>query len=122
RGHLVRAALEGVCQQLALVLDSIRAAGHEVHIVHAGGGFTRGELWPQILADTLGLPLVIPSETESSARGAALLGLQALGFPAVTTAAARTLDPDPAAARVYGRRRPVFRDVAAALRAVDLRQ
>ncbi len=120
RGHLVRAALEGVCQQLALVLDAIRAAGHDVHEVHATGGFTAGALWPQILADTLALPVVVPAEGEGSARGAALVGLQALGFPQVKADdAARTLAPDPAAGRVYARIRPVIRDLAAALGPVD---
>jgi len=38
REHLVRAALEGVAQQLALVLASVEAAGGEVRAVHGTGG------------------------------------------------------------------------------------
>ena len=41
RGHLVRAAVEGVCQQLALVLASMRDAGNEVREIRATGGFAR---------------------------------------------------------------------------------
>src|SRR6185503_8435221 len=37
REHLVRAALEGVCQQLALVLASIRDAGNTVDEIRATG-------------------------------------------------------------------------------------
>ncbi|MGI8624900.1 MAG: FGGY-family carbohydrate kinase [Solirubrobacteraceae bacterium] len=44
RGHLVRAALEGVCQQLALVLASLADAGCEVRQVRATGGFARSAL------------------------------------------------------------------------------
>src|SRR4029453_15943013 len=55
REHLVRAALEGVCQQLALVLESMRAAGNEVREVRATGGFARSPLWRQMLTDPLGL-------------------------------------------------------------------
>ena len=54
REHLVRAALEGVCQQLALVLASMRDAGNEVREIRATGGFARSALWRQILADALG--------------------------------------------------------------------
>src|SRR3954454_11900857 len=54
RGHLVRAALEGVCLQLSLVLQSMRAAGLEVRELRATGGFARSPLWKQMLADALG--------------------------------------------------------------------
>ncbi|MEE3919822.1 gluconokinase [Micromonospora sp. BRA006-A] len=74
RPHLVRAALEGVCQQLALVLASVRAAGNEVREVRASGGFARSALWRQILADALGMPVRFPAGHEGSGFGAALLG------------------------------------------------
>src|SRR5207302_6146858 len=41
RPHLVRAALEGVCQQLALVLEAVRAAGNDVVEIRGTGGFLR---------------------------------------------------------------------------------
>ena len=43
RGHLVRAAVEGVCQQLAVVLASVRDAGNEIREVRATGGFARSD-------------------------------------------------------------------------------
>ena len=78
RGHLVRAALEGVCQQLALVLASMRDAGNEVHEIRATGGFARSALWRQMLADALGMPIGFAAGHEGSAFGAALLGMEAL--------------------------------------------
>ena len=60
RGHLVRAALEGVCLQLALVLASMRDAGNEVREIRATGGFARSALWRQMLADALGMPDRLP--------------------------------------------------------------
>ena len=60
REHLVRAALEGVCQQLALVLHSMRAAGNEVREIRATGGFARSPLWRQMLADALGMHGALP--------------------------------------------------------------
>ena len=80
RGHLVRAALEGVCQQLALVLASMRDAGNEVHEIRATGGFARSALWRQMLADALGMPIGFAAGHEGSAFGAALLGMEALGL------------------------------------------
>ena len=80
REHLVRAALEGVCQQLALVLASMRDAGNEVREIRATGGFARSALWRQMLADALGMPIGFPAGHEGSAFGAALLGMEALGL------------------------------------------
>jgi gluconokinase len=114
REHLVRAALEGVCQQLALVLDSIRAAGNEVREIRATGGFARSPLWRQLLADTLGMAVAYPAGHEGSSFGAALLGMQALGLVESIELAAelvhieQTVHPDPAAAAAYAELRPVF--------------
>lgn len=79
RGHLVRAALEGVCHQLRLVLDALRDAGHAVDEIRATGGFARSEPWKQILADELEMPVGFTDTREGSAFGGALLGFRALG-------------------------------------------
>lgn len=79
RGHVVRAALEGVCRQLALVLESLRDAGYAVREIRASGGFARSALWKQILADQLRMPVGFTASREGSAFGAALLGMAALG-------------------------------------------
>jgi gluconokinase len=114
RGHLVRAALEGVCQQLGLVLASLREAGNEVREVRATGGFARSELWRQMLADVLGMPIGFPAGDQGSAFGAALVGLEALGMiPSIELAAdllevRERREPDPSAAARYQELRPVF--------------
>ena len=121
REHLVRAAMEGVCQQLALVLDSMRAAGNEVHEVRATGGFARSPLWRQILADALGLPCGSRPGTRGPGFGAALLGMQALGLIESLDVAAdlvrieETVRPDPAAAAVYAALLPLFAELYDAL-------
>ena len=121
REHLVRAAIEGVCLQLALVLESMRAAGNEVHEVRATGGFARSPLWRQILADALGLDVRFPAGHEGSGFGAALLGMYALGLVDSLDVAADlvriedTVHPDPSAAAVYAALRPVFADLYDAL-------
>jgi gluconokinase len=121
REHLVRAAIEGVCQQLALVLQSMRAAGNEVRELRATGGFARSPLWRQILADTLGMDVQFPAGHEGSGFGAALLGMQALGLVDSIDVAADlvriedTVRPQAAAAGVYAALRPVFAELYDAL-------
>jgi gluconokinase len=117
RGHLVRAAVEGVCLQLALVLASMRQAGDEVREVRATGGFARSALWRQMLTDALGLPVGFPSSHEGSALGAALLGMQALGLVESIEVApdlvaiGEQLEPGAHAAEVYAGLLPVFEEL-----------
>jgi gluconokinase len=114
REHLVRAALEGVCQQLALVLASMRDAGSEVREVRATGGFARSELWRDILAGTLGMPVGFPRGHEGSAFGAALVGMEALGLVESIGVAAdlvridEVVEPDEDDAETYARVLPTF--------------
>jgi gluconokinase len=121
RGHLIRAAIEGVCQQLALVLASMREAGSEVRELRATGGFSRSPLWCQTLSDVLGMPVGFAHGHEGSAFGAALLGMEALGMVESIDRAAdlvrieRVVDPDPAAAALYAELRPVFEGLDDAL-------
>jgi gluconokinase len=121
RGHLVRAALEGVCLQLALVLASVRDAGHEVRELRATGGFARSPLWRQMLADALGMPVGFPGGHQGSAFGAALVGMEAMGEIASIELAAdlvtidQVVEPDAGAAAVYARRLGVFDRLGAAL-------
>jgi gluconokinase len=121
RGHLARAALEGVCQQLALVLASLRDAGNEVDEIRATGGFAQSALWRQMLADALGMPVGFPAGHEGSAFGAALLGMQALGIVESIDLAGElvgideVVDVDPRAAAVYADLLPTFAQLYDAL-------
>lgn len=121
RGHLVRAALEGSCLQLALVLQTLRAAGHPVDEVRATGGFARSALWRQVLADTLGLPVQFPAGHQGSALGAAMLGMHALGElgdldrMAGLVRMASVVEPQDTAVAVYAELRQVYADLYDAL-------
>src|SRR5262249_44360164 len=117
RAHLVRAALEGVCQQLALVLAAMRDAGNEVDEIRATGGFARSALWRQMLADVLGMGVGYPAGHEGSAFGAALLGMEALGIVDSIDLAGElvgideVVEPDPDAAATYAELRPIFAEL-----------
>ena len=110
----MRAALEGVCQQLALVLASVRAAGNDVREVRATGGFAQSELWRRILAAALGMPVGFAESDQGSAFGAALLGMEALGLVETIEHAAElvqigdVVEPDPRDAAVLAELLPTF--------------
>ena len=121
RQHVVRAALEGVCQQLALVADSVEHAGSEITEIRATGGFARSALWRQVLADVLGRPLSFAAGgQEGSSFGAALVGHHALGNLDMLEASRRevrigeVVEPG-ADAAVHARLRPVFAALTTAL-------
>jgi xylulokinase len=82
RGHLLRAALEGVAFALREGLEALEEAGERAPELRLAGGGTSRESWRQLLADVLGRPLrVLPSAVAAvaSARGAALLAGVASG-------------------------------------------
>jgi autoinducer 2 (AI-2) kinase len=71
------------------------------HAVFTGGA-SKGQLWPRILADVLGIPVEVPRVKESTALGAAMFaGIGAGLFPDVAGAAKQvvsretTIDPHP---------------------------
>jgi xylulokinase len=95
RGHLLRAALEGVAFALREGLEALEEAGTPVPELRLAGGGTASELWRRMLADVLGRPLrQLPDAVASvaSARGAALLAGVASG---VYRTAEDVLAPDP---------------------------
>jgi gluconokinase len=121
RAHLVRAAVEGVCQQLALVRDTFADEGITVNEVRATGGAVASDVWIGILAAALDLPVAIADTPEGTALGACLLGLHALGdLPDLDHAATlirigQPHGPDPADAALYRRLRPLVERSALAV-------
>jgi xylulokinase len=99
RGHLLRAALEGVAFALREALETLEDLGTvapELRLAGGGAGGGSGETWRQLLADVLGRPLwLLPGEISSvaSARGAAFLaGLASGAYP--TAEDTLTLTPE----------------------------
>jgi len=121
RAHLVRAAVEGVCQQLALVRDAFDATDLPVTEVRATGGAVASPLWVSTLAAALNLPVRVADSPEGTGLGACLLGLHALGelpdLDQATTIVAvhDAVEPDPATADLYRRMRPLVEQSTLAL-------
>jgi glycerol kinase len=80
-GHVARAALEGVAFQVADLLEAMQSdTGKKLRELRVDGGLTRSELLMQFQADILGIPIVRPAVTETTALGAAYLAGLATGF------------------------------------------
>jgi len=119
RPHLVKAAVEGVCQQLALVRDAF--GDLPVREVRATGGSVASDLWVRTLASALDLPVRVADSPEGTGLGACLLGMHALGqLPDLTEATALVgvhdpTEPDPQDAETYRRMRPLVEQSTLAL-------
>src|SRR5436309_4178219 len=80
-GHLARAALESIAFQVADLARAMSAdAGVPVAELRVDGGACRNDLLMQFQADLLGVPVVRPAVTETTALGAAYLAGLAVGY------------------------------------------
>jgi len=79
-GHFVRATMEGVALAMGLDLRLFRRLGVEVARMLCVGGGTRNQLWNQIKADVIRMPLELSDEPEAGLKGAALLGAAGVGL------------------------------------------
>jgi glycerol kinase len=80
-GHLARAALESIAYQVADLLDAMRLdSGDAVQELRVDGGAAANNGLMQFQSDILGVPVVRPAVTETTALGAAYLAGLAVGF------------------------------------------
>jgi glycerol kinase len=81
RAHIARAALESIAYQSAEVLTAMqRDAGITLAELRVDGGATANNLLMQFQADILGVPVVRPKVTETTAIGAAYLAGLGVGI------------------------------------------
>jgi glycerol kinase len=81
RGHVARAAVEAIAYQSAELLGAMQKdVAFPVTEVRADGGAARNDMLMQFQADLLGVPVVRPWVTETTALGAAYLAGLAMGF------------------------------------------
>jgi len=81
RGHFARATLEATAFQTREVVDAMQAdSGVTLSTLKVDGGMTANELLMQIQADILGVPVVRPKVSESTALGAAYAAGLAVGY------------------------------------------
>ncbi|MEP6772459.1 MAG: glycerol kinase GlpK, partial [Polaromonas sp.] len=81
KAHIARAALEAIALQSADVFSAmVKDAGLPLQELRVDGGASRNDLLMQMQADLLGVPVVRPQVTETTALGAAYLAGLAVGF------------------------------------------
>jgi glycerol kinase len=80
-GHIARAALESIAFQVADVLEAVHSETNApLGALRVDGGAAVNDLLMQFQADLLGVPVVRPRVTETTALGAAYLAGLATGF------------------------------------------
>jgi len=80
-GHIARAALESIGFQVADLLDAMKAdAGIPLSELRVDGGAAGNNALMQFQADLLGVPVIRPAVTETTALGAAYLAGLAVGY------------------------------------------
>lgn len=81
KGHIARAALEATAFQVREVVEAMtQDSGVKTDALRVDGGMVVNELLMQFQADTLGLPVVRPKVSETTALGAAYAAGLAVGF------------------------------------------
>jgi glycerol kinase len=81
RAHIARAALESIAFQTADLIDAMRDdARYPLAELRVDGGAARNDLLLQFQADLLGVPVLRPTNTETTAFGAAALAGLGTGF------------------------------------------
>ncbi|MFY9683335.1 MAG: FGGY-family carbohydrate kinase, partial [Candidatus Sulfotelmatobacter sp.] len=80
-GHIARAALESIAYQVADLMDAVQTdTNTPLKQLRVDGGASANDALMQFQADTLGVPVVRPSMTETTALGAAFLAGLGVGF------------------------------------------
>ncbi len=81
RAHIVRAALESIAYQSANVLEAMeKDGGVRMAALRVDGGASANEFLMQFQSDILGVPVIAPQVTETTALGAAMLAGRAVGL------------------------------------------
>jgi xylulokinase len=122
RAEVLRALLEGLAFEMRLNLDILARSGILIHELITTGGGARSQIWTQLKADVLNLPIRVASHTESGCFGAAMLAQAAhTGVPVHSLLQARLtpgnlITPGPSRAAYYQERFRLYRSLYPTLR------
>ena len=109
KAALTRSILEGAAFALRHNVEVAAGAGAEVREMRSVGGCSRSDLWNQIKADVLGLPVLLPRTSVGSPFGAAILaGMGAGAFPDVRKSLLEMVTARPALRAEPGQPRKVY--------------
>ncbi len=119
RADMIHAILEGAAFEVRWALDKMKQVGLPVEQLWVAGGATQSPLWPQILADVSGAPLLLTRYANWPALGAAILGGWGAGiFDSLAAGIAQfqrqpqIVDPHPESVKFYNDCFAAYRQVA----------
>lgn len=108
RAHIARAIMESCACALRECLDPIVEHGLRVDVIRSLGGAARSDVWLQMKADLLGLPVERPECSDAASLGAAVLAAVGVGrFASIEEAshawyrAERVFEPEPSRFETY---------------------
>ena len=108
--HYARAVIEGVALANRYNFEILKDSGLNIEKVTMVGGGAKNRVWPQVVADVLGIPVEIPGQKDPECLGAAILaGVGAGLYSSIDEAVSmfhdsrETIEPDPANMELYER-------------------
>ena len=121
-GEIYRACMEGVVYEMMLNMECLEDSGLHFTKLHATGGGAKSELWMQMKANALNVPITALKTADAGTVGSAMLTGIAVGcFENLEDAAAhmvretKTYEPSPEMteqyANIYRRYRELYRAV-----------
>ena len=123
-GHMLRALFEGVMFEHRRHIGVLQQAGVSFDRAVLSGGGARSPHWPQMFADSLGVPIIVAEARETGALGATIGAAVAVGEvadyeegTARMTRARQVFDPNAAMADHYQQRYDTYLDLIETLRA-----
>lgn len=123
KGHMIRAAMEGVAYSVRHNIDVAEEAGCRVGTLRATGGSANSLLWTQMKADITGKDIVVPYADMATVLGAALLAGVGVGVyrdleeaVALTVREARVHRADGGLREIYDKDYQVYRELYRVLR------
>lgn len=125
RQHMVRAVYEGVAFSHLTHVNKLLKNRTPPASIRLAGGVARSDVWVQIFADVMQLPIDIIADVELGCLGAAMVAGIAAGVygdyqkaSARVTKITKTIQPNPAMKSVYEKKYAVYRAVVEALNPV----
>ena len=76
---IYRACMEGVVYEVLLNMEHLQSSGIQFHMMHATGGGAKSEVWMQMKADMLNIPIAALETVDAGTVGSAMLTGIAIG-------------------------------------------
>ncbi len=115
KGHMIRAAMEGVAYSVRHNLDVAEEAGASVEVLRSMGGSANSLLWTQMKSDITGKSIIVPESDTATTLGAVILAGVGVGLYQdfqeavdLTVTVKREHHPNPEVKEVYDKNYEIY--------------